>query len=68
MTFLGMGAGVAGTSTRDVVNSGMLLFYAHSTEYAIPAGVLSEHAAAHRPFRQAGNQMRAATRAARLIY
>jgi hypothetical protein len=28
MTFLGMGAGVAGTSTRDVVDSGMLLLYA----------------------------------------
>jgi hypothetical protein len=51
MTFLGMGAGVAGTSTRDVVDSGMLLLYPHSTEYAIPAGVLCEHAAAHRNFR-----------------
>jgi hypothetical protein len=46
MTFLGMGAGVAGTSTRDVVDSGMLLIYPHSTEYAIPAGVPGEHAAA----------------------
>jgi hypothetical protein len=46
-----MGAGVAGTSTRDVVDSGMLLLYPHSTEYAIPAGVLGEPAAAHRNFR-----------------